>query len=175
MFQTHAEHPVFLSAIFHIINETNGALTAINGDAAHDVIRVVPIADGLQRDAVNNLEIFHLESVNGVETVHHFVVGLGHRVALREVDAFKEHLRDVHSRCLFLRREQGVAAAQCQSAFFAHNGARAELQRKVEVFHHRTDNGNLLEILLAEIGTRWHTPLKCPGRRPPSMTVSMGG
>ena len=83
--------PFYLSAIFHIINKTNGALTAINGDAAHDVIRVVPIADGLQRDAVNNLKIFHLESVNGVETAHHLVVGLRHRVANREDDAFKKH------------------------------------------------------------------------------------
>ena len=49
-------------------------------------------------------------------------------------------------------RQQRVAAAAGQAVSVAHNVALHNLNRQVQVLHHRLDNGYLLPVLLAEVG-----------------------
>ena len=60
-----------------MINQTDWGLAAIDGDAAHHIVAVLPVLDVEERVAIYYLEVLHLQAVDGVDRADHVVVGLG--------------------------------------------------------------------------------------------------
>ena len=59
-----------------MVYETDGCLATIDGDAAYNIGRIVPVLNVLQRIAVNNREILYVKPVDSINVANHFVVGL---------------------------------------------------------------------------------------------------
>ena len=136
-----------------MVNEADGRLAAIDSDAANDVGRIVPRGDVLQRVAVNNREVFHVETLDSVDVGHHLVVCLLYGMFLGIGDAGLQRLVDGGSYGSLVGSQQRVTRALGKTVLVAHNVALHNLHLNAQLTHHRLDDGNLLPVLLAEIGT----------------------
>ena len=136
-----------------MVNQTDGCLAAIDGDAANDIVGIVPVVDILQGVAIDNREVLHIESVNSVNIADHLVVGLLQRMLLGIGDTVLQGLVNSRSDSAFVLGQQGVTRALCQTVLVAHNVALHNLDLNAQMAYHRLDDGNLLPVLLAEIGT----------------------
>ena len=63
-----------------MVNQTDRQMAAIHRDATHDVARVRPTVHILQRTAVHDGEILHLQPHDGVERIDHIPTGFRQRV-----------------------------------------------------------------------------------------------
>ena len=70
-----------------MVDKPDRSCSAINGDAADNVVRGVPRVNRLQGVAVNYFVIFDVQAVGGVYLVNHLVVSFFQGVALGVVDA----------------------------------------------------------------------------------------
>ena len=52
-----------------MVNESYRSLAAVNGDAPYDIVAVVPALHVEEGVAVDNLEIFHFQSVYGIARI----------------------------------------------------------------------------------------------------------
>ena len=135
-----------------MINESDGLGTAIDCDTAHHVRRIGPLLDIGQGIAVHDGVILHLQLRVGVDQINDKLTGLCHRVVTGEVQAPLHRAVDVCCGAALGVGEKTIAAGECQAAFLTHHRTGYDLQLKSQVLHHAADDGNLLVVLLTEVG-----------------------
>lgn len=64
----------------------------------------------------------------------------------------EERLANGRGGVALFRGEEGVAAGKRQAGGLTYDGARHQLEVKAQMSHHGADDGDLLEVLFAEIG-----------------------
>lgn len=67
-------------------------MSAVNGDAAHYIVAVVPVVDIQQRIPIYDLEVFDLQTIDGIDVGYHLVVCLLDRVCLGVFNALFQRL-----------------------------------------------------------------------------------
>ena len=121
-------------------------------NATYCIIRIFPIRYFLKRSAVYYFKIFQTQTRSGSNRIFYKLLSLSDRMRFAKVQLLNK-VCEIFKRILSLhRRKPCIAAAQCQPVFLTHNRTTYNFQ-SVEpyLFHHFTNNSQLLEIFLAEI------------------------
>lgn len=139
--------------IFHVVDKANGCLTTIDGDTSNDMGGFVPRADVGQGVAVYNTIVLNLKSLNSVYLVNDIIVNLGNGGCIDHANTLLEDTIDVGSYLALLVRKQRVTTASGKTAFLANDRTWHYLDAELQVVNHATNDGNLLEILLAKVCT----------------------
>lgn len=132
-----------------VIDEADSS--CLDSDAAYRATGVGPLADGLEREGVDNLVVLDDEEWVGVDLLDCPLGELGWRHGRDLGDGGGENLVDVRSRGSVLWCEECVARADGETVGLAYNRAVDDFELEVALADHLSDDGNLLEILLAEI------------------------
>ena len=143
-----------------MVNETDGLLSAVNGDAANRKVCLCPSVDVGKRLSIFNGIVFHFQGGMGVDAIHNELVCLLHAVILGKGNAPLQDVVDVCSSPTLGVGQQIVAAGKCQTTLFTHDGARHDLQGEAQILNHATNDGYLLEIFLPEISAGGFHPGK---------------
>ena len=85
-------------------------------------------------------------------------MGLFHAVVLGKLEAALQRGINLRGDLAHLGGEAHVAAALCQAVVLAHARALHDIDIKAQLLDHRTDDGNLLEVLLTEVSAVGHHP-----------------
>ena len=123
----------------------------LDSDAPHCALGVGPLADGLEGESVDYLVVLDDEERVGVDLLDCPVGELGWRHGRDLGDGGRENLMDVRGCGSVLGREEGVARADGETVGLAYYGAVDDFKLEVALADHLSDDGYLLEVLLAKI------------------------
>ena len=124
--------------IFNIVNQAY--FTAINGNASNRIIRIAPLLDRLHGVSVNDFVIFDFHVRILVDCIDYEIVYLFYGHARSLFHTLFQCLCNQRRFLAQLRRQPGVAAAQCQSVSFPANRAIHYLHRQLQLLDHFTDD-----------------------------------
>ena len=109
--------------------------------------------DRLHRERVDDLDVLGVGQRLGVEDLHHRIDQVGGRHArLNHALAFGDRTRQHRGSGALFGRQVGVAARFGQAVVLAHDRAAGDLHVEVQIEDHLLHNGELLGVLLAEVG-----------------------
>lgn len=139
--------------IFDVVDEADRRMSAVNGDAAHYIVAVVPVVDIQQRIPIYDLEVFDLQTIDGIDVGYHLVVCLLDRVCLGVFNALFQRTIDMWRDGALLRCEKGVARALGEAVGVTDDRALHDVHELIiaDIVHQTLHHSDLLPVLLTEI------------------------